>query len=152
MLLCSIGDQTVHSALWKLRKFSLILFWQKFREINSFTKEVVDFTKYFFGEREFRVVFPHCAVVIFSSALYTCNLPLEKLREISLHHLGRNFRQFKNILSCFFNDFTFSSLVSSIVKYLEVLRVRRRDDVELIAVQSDSFSGGWIARTDLPVL
>ena len=26
--------------MWKLRKFTLTLFWQKFRESNGFTKEV----------------------------------------------------------------------------------------------------------------
>ena len=29
-----------HSTVWKLRKFSLTYFWQKFRQSNGFTKEI----------------------------------------------------------------------------------------------------------------
>ena len=52
------GDSTV----WKLRKFTFTLFWQKFRESKKFTKEIywiVDLTKFFFSEREF-MQFPPC--------------------------------------------------------------------------------------------
>ena len=54
------------TTVWKLRKFTFTLFWQKFRESNVFTKGVikrVDFTKHFFGEVEF-LVFPQCALII----------------------------------------------------------------------------------------
>ena len=45
--------------VWKLRKLTVILFWQKFRQINAFTKEiiliniliVVDLTKFPFSVR-----------------------------------------------------------------------------------------------------
>ena len=49
--------------VWKLRKFTLTLFWQKFRESNGFTNKItkylVDLTKYFFSESKF-FIFPHC--------------------------------------------------------------------------------------------
>jgi len=37
--------------VWKLREFSLTLFWKKYRESNSYTKQVIgiNFTKFFFG-------------------------------------------------------------------------------------------------------
>ena len=42
---------TAHSTVWKLRKFTFTLFWQKFRETNVFTKEIdkylVNLTKHF---------------------------------------------------------------------------------------------------------
>ena len=52
-----------HSVEIMYGNFLLRFFGKKFRENNSYTKEVtkaerVDFTKYFFIER----VFPHCAV------------------------------------------------------------------------------------------
>ena len=31
-----------YTQLWKLRKFTLTLFWQKFRETNIFTKEITN--------------------------------------------------------------------------------------------------------------
>ena len=55
---------SVLTTVWKSRKFSLILFSQKFRESNIFTKQV---TKelisriFFFSESEF-LVFPHCVL------------------------------------------------------------------------------------------
>ena len=38
-----------HDTVWKLRKFSVTLFWQNIRENNVFMKEItrVDFTNYF---------------------------------------------------------------------------------------------------------
>ena len=43
--ICS-KDQTItiftHSAVWKLLRFSLTHFWQKFRESNDFTKELTN--------------------------------------------------------------------------------------------------------------
>ena len=33
-------NNEMHSAVWKLRKFTITHFWQKFREINVFSKEV----------------------------------------------------------------------------------------------------------------
>ena len=33
-------SHSVHTVVWKLRKFTLTLFWQKFRENNVFTKEI----------------------------------------------------------------------------------------------------------------
>ena len=60
-----IRDPCLKFTVWKLRKFSHTLFWQKYRENNDFTKEVtkylVDLTKYFFGKSKFRV-FPHCEI------------------------------------------------------------------------------------------
>ena len=49
----------------KLRKFSLILFWQKFREINSITKEVTKelISRNIFSVRENFAFFPHCVVI-----------------------------------------------------------------------------------------
>ena len=48
-----IREQSSHqcTAVWKLRKFTLTRFWQKFRESNGFTIKVtrVDLTKYYFG-------------------------------------------------------------------------------------------------------
>ena len=41
---------TLCSAVWKLRKFTLTLFWQNFRESNGFTgftNQIVDLTKFF---------------------------------------------------------------------------------------------------------
>ena len=35
--------------VWKLRKFTLTLFWKKFQDSNIFTKDV-DLTKFFFSE------------------------------------------------------------------------------------------------------
>ena len=51
--------------MWKLRKFLLPLFWQKFRESNVFTKEITKelIFEIVFIERDF-LVFPHCAVQI----------------------------------------------------------------------------------------
>ena len=47
--------------MWKLRKFTLTLFWQNFRENNTFTEVVTKelISRFFFGESEF-FVFPHC--------------------------------------------------------------------------------------------
>ena len=36
----SCNFQTVWSTVWKLRKFTLTLFWQKFHESDIFTKEI----------------------------------------------------------------------------------------------------------------
>ena len=38
-VLCVHDVWKIHSVLWKLRKFTVILFWQIFRESNVFTKE-----------------------------------------------------------------------------------------------------------------
>ena len=49
--------------VWLLRTFTLTLFWQKFHESNTFTKEIIeiiDLTKYFLGESKFFVI-SHCA-------------------------------------------------------------------------------------------
>ena len=34
-----------HRTVWKLRKFTLTLFWQKFRESNIFTKEITKYSQ-----------------------------------------------------------------------------------------------------------
>ena len=39
-MLIITGAYNVKHTVWKLRKFTLKLFWQKFREINGFTKEI----------------------------------------------------------------------------------------------------------------
>ena len=47
----SVAFRSIQHTVWRLRKFTLKLFWQKFREINGFTKEIiVDFTKFFSDE------------------------------------------------------------------------------------------------------
>ena len=50
--------------VWKLRKFTLTLFWQKFRESNGFTNKItkylVDLTKKIFSEDKF-FTFPQSA-------------------------------------------------------------------------------------------
>ena len=55
----------MHRRVWKLQKFSLTRFSQKFRKSNGFTYLrnylTVDLTKFFFSKREF-LVFPHCAL------------------------------------------------------------------------------------------
>ena len=55
-----------HSQVWKSQKFSLMPFWQKFRETNCFTKEItrVDLTKYFFIERYLISRFFHTTVLL----------------------------------------------------------------------------------------
>ena len=50
--------------LWKLRKFTITLFLQKFRQINVLLKKLLLkcwFDEIFFGESEF-LVFPHCVL------------------------------------------------------------------------------------------
>ena len=52
------------SIVWKLRKFTLTHFWQKFRESNGFTeitKFLTDLTKKKFGEESRSFIFPQCA-------------------------------------------------------------------------------------------
>ena len=56
--------------MWKLRKFSLTFFWQKFRESNvllnkEITKELISRKKKL-SEREF-LDFPHCVQIHFPS-------------------------------------------------------------------------------------
>ena len=34
------ADKQPYTTVWKLRKFTLTHFWQKFRESNTFTKEI----------------------------------------------------------------------------------------------------------------
>ena len=48
--------------MWKLRKFTLTLIWQKFRESNVCTTEIIyQFDEIFVGETEF-FIFLHCNV------------------------------------------------------------------------------------------
>ena len=70
-----------HSTVWKLRKFTITLFWWKFRESILFTKEVTKswFHEIFCVEREF-LVFPHDKTVL-------------KLREFFLTHFWQKFRE-----------------------------------------------------------
>ena len=44
--------------MWKLRKFTFTLFWQKCRENNAFTKWI---TKELIWRKIFFFIFPHCA-------------------------------------------------------------------------------------------
>ena len=52
------SSKLLGTTVWKLRKFALTYFRQKFRDSNGFTK-LVDFTEYF-SESEF-LVFTHTA-------------------------------------------------------------------------------------------
>ena len=46
---------STHFTVWKLRKFTLTLFWQNFRETNIFLKKLLNrwFDEIFFGESKF---------------------------------------------------------------------------------------------------
>ena len=45
--------QVILSTVWKLRKSTLTLFWQKFRESNRLTKEITKYNSWF-DEKHFR--------------------------------------------------------------------------------------------------
>ena len=67
--------------VWKLRKFTLTLLLQKFRESNVLLMNSLNswFDEIFFGEREFHG-FPHCGVVKTNKIF---SLEKKKIREIS---------------------------------------------------------------------
>ena len=58
----SISRKMLSVIAWKLQKFSVTLFLQKFRESNNSNLWIVDLTKFFFSEGEF-LVFPQHKVV-----------------------------------------------------------------------------------------
>jgi len=72
--------------VWKLRKFILIHFWEKFRESNGFTKEItrVDLTKYFIGESKF-FFFPHCAILFHTFFAKNFVKVKKEVRELNSH-------------------------------------------------------------------
>ena len=52
----------LHCTVWKLRKFTLTLsIWQKFRESNDFTKELI--SRIFISVRVNFTFFPHCVLL-----------------------------------------------------------------------------------------
>ena len=59
LVIWSLQKCSTYCSLWKIRKFSLTLFWQKVRESNVFaiyrSYKRDDFTKLFLSEREFLV-------------------------------------------------------------------------------------------------
>ena len=81
--------------IWKLRKFSLILFSQKFRENNGFTKEVTKnkeelISRNIFWMRIILFIFIHCGSDAFENYIdnrymWKCsaNLRINKLDEMS---------------------------------------------------------------------
>jgi len=90
--------------VWKLRKFSVTLFWQKFRESNVFTIEIINelISRNFFSVRE-SLLFPHCIVYIIffvKSNVICCTsfLIIYFFREI-------NFIQFDNTVILTWNQF-----------------------------------------------
>ena len=78
----------MHSAVWKLRKFTITHFWQKFREINVFSKEVTKeliWRKKFSGEREFRVDYFHTVMTMIWEWITKLSY-LKKIRETNVKY------------------------------------------------------------------
>ena len=75
--------RVLDSIVWKLMRFSLTFFWQKFRENNVFTKEItrVNLTKYFFGETKFYTL-PHYSLII----IFKPNKNSVKSTFLLIHH------------------------------------------------------------------
>ena len=73
--------------VWKLRKFSLTHFWQKFREINGFTKEVTKelISRNIFSVREF-LVFLHCETTLTKKIYSSIHMykTLKRVKSISI--------------------------------------------------------------------
>ena len=73
--------------VWKFRKFTLTLSWQKFRESNGFTKEA-DFTNFFLWERISRFS-RSCTATLWKFRNFTATVFLQKFRQINV--LLKNF-------------------------------------------------------------
>ena len=63
-VICTLCNVISSVTVWKLRKFTLALFWQKFRGTNVLTKEITkyavsSFDEIFFSESKF-LIFLHC--------------------------------------------------------------------------------------------
>ena len=58
----NFGKRGCNGTVWKLREFSLMHFYQKFRESKEITKELIS-RKIFFVVRQF-LAFPQCSVKI----------------------------------------------------------------------------------------
>ena len=100
----------MHCIVWKLRKFSLTFFWQKFRETNGFTKEITKelISRNIFSVREnfrnFHTVMGHyvvkreihCHAIFFSSNQLRVKFFSKKLisRNFCEKMVAVNFRNF----------------------------------------------------------
>ena len=66
-----IERENFRNTVWKMLRF-LAHFWQKFRESNVFTKEIVDLTKYFSMTKFFytvrKITLRACKIPIFSKS------------------------------------------------------------------------------------
>ena len=77
--------------LWKLQKFTLTLFWQKFRETNVFTKEI---TKQLIWRNYFSV-----RVNFWFSFSHSVNCAVEKWKTLSHENISSNQFFFVTLLS-----------------------------------------------------
>ena len=82
-----IVDMRLHHlvhTVWKLRKFSLTLFWQKFRESNVFTKEITKelISRNFFSVRENFSFFHTVTLWMWTVHLGFFNFLYQNFREI----------------------------------------------------------------------
>ena len=101
---------TLSTVVWNLRKFSLTLFWQKFRESNVFTKEITNklISRNFFFDKEGEFLVFYTAILeIYFCKYYvkSTDLPKKCFHEIILMREISRFSTLVNFLCCIYSSY-----------------------------------------------